>query len=97
MSFGARLKELRNSAGLTQAQLAEKVGIQRESLARLEAGGHDPGWSTVKAICRALCVECTAFTDDDDGDGPGRGRPPKAKPGDASVGANNSRRQKASE
>ena len=63
MSFGKRLKELRVAAGLTQAQLAEKVGRHRESIAFLEADKNDPGWASVQALAAALGVDCTAFAE----------------------------------
>ena len=34
--FGKRIKELRESKGLTQEQLAEKVGIDYQSISRLK-------------------------------------------------------------
>ena len=37
-SLGPALRHFREQAGLTQAQLAELVGIQRSYLAELEAG-----------------------------------------------------------
>jgi transcriptional regulator with XRE-family HTH domain len=63
MSFGERLKALRQNAGLTQDQLAQQVGLYRESIARLENGTRDPGWNTVQAICRVLGVDCRIFMD----------------------------------
>ena len=36
--FGARLADLRRSAGLTQVQLADRVGINRGALANIETG-----------------------------------------------------------
>jgi putative transcriptional regulator len=64
MTFGERLKELREQAGLTQAQLAEQVGVYRETTARLEANKHDPGWSLVQALTRVFEVSTEAFNVD---------------------------------
>jgi transcriptional regulator with XRE-family HTH domain len=77
--FPGRLRELREGAGLTQAQLAEKVGVGRDAVARWEAGVREPGWSYVLALAEALGVDCTAFTvkpDDAPPHGPGRPRKP---------------------
>lgn len=35
---GARIRELRDSRGLTQASLASRVGLERSSIANIEAG-----------------------------------------------------------
>jgi transcriptional regulator with XRE-family HTH domain len=60
--FAGRLRELREAAGWTQEQLAERVGVKREAIARWEAGKREPGWSNVLTLAEALGVDCTAFT-----------------------------------
>lgn len=76
--FAARLREMRESAGLTQEQLAEKAGVKRDAVARWEAGKREPGWSSVLSLCGALGVDCTAFAQEPAARGPaGPGRPPK--------------------
>jgi transcriptional regulator with XRE-family HTH domain len=60
-SFARRLRELRDAAGLTQAQLAEKAGLHRQGIAKLENGEREPAWGTVRALARALGVTCSAF------------------------------------
>ena len=47
----ARLRLLR---GMTQAELAEKVGTQLHSIARLENGSSMPGLSFLERIAEAL-------------------------------------------
>lgn len=59
--IAGRLRELRVAAGLTQQQLAEKVGVKREAIARWEKGDQEPGWSYVVALAEALGVTCEAF------------------------------------
>lgn len=39
---GKRLREAREARSLTQAQLAAILGVSRESVARWEAGSHEP-------------------------------------------------------
>jgi putative transcriptional regulator len=76
--FAGRLRELREGAGLTQAELAGRSGLTREGVAQLETGRRKPAWETVLALCGALGVECTAFTQaPTEREPPGRGRPPK--------------------
>jgi transcriptional regulator with XRE-family HTH domain len=59
--FGGRLRELREGQGLTQDQLAGRVGVQRDAVARWERGAREPSWSNVLALCEALGVGCEEF------------------------------------
>jgi len=52
-----RVKEERERRGWTQEQLAEKAGISRGFLARLETARHDPKLSTLEKIAKALKVD----------------------------------------
>jgi len=52
-----RVKAWRERRGLTQEQLAEKAGISRGFLARLETARHDPKLSTLEKIAKALKVD----------------------------------------
>jgi transcriptional regulator with XRE-family HTH domain len=80
--FGRRLKELREQAGLTQPQLAERARLSKGGIADLEQGRREPSWSTVQALCSALGVSSEAFNQEP-AERPevGRGRPPKHGPG----------------
>src|ERR1700736_3118092 len=79
-NFSARLKELREGAGLTQQQLAEGAGIHKLTVAKLEQGIREPSWATVQTLANALGVTCEAFTQPSaDREPPGRGRPAKPK------------------
>jgi DNA-binding XRE family transcriptional regulator len=60
-SFPARLKSLRESAGLTVAELAEKVQMPRTTLYRYEAGERSPTWDVVQELAGALGVPTDAF------------------------------------
>lgn len=48
------LRRLRISAGLTQAELAARVGMSQSLIARIEAGDVDPRFSTYSRILQAL-------------------------------------------
>ncbi len=52
-----RLKQYREARGLTQEQLAEKAGVSRAYVARLEIGRHDPPLSTLEKLAKALKVK----------------------------------------
>jgi transcriptional regulator with XRE-family HTH domain len=57
MAGMARLRVLRLNLGLTQTELAEKAGVARYTVARLEAGeGKRPFPSTRRKIAEALGV-----------------------------------------
>lgn len=57
--LGARLRELRLAAGLTQAELARRTGIHRPNIARVEAGRHTPSLETLARIANAIGVSTT--------------------------------------
>jgi transcriptional regulator with XRE-family HTH domain len=52
-----RLKTLRADRQMTQEALAEKAGISRTYLARLELGQQDPTLTTLKNLAKALKVK----------------------------------------
>ncbi len=52
-----RIHEVRSAAGLTQEQLAEKSGLPRSHISRLENGKHSPSRSTLEKIAAALGVK----------------------------------------
>lgn len=60
-AFGPRLRELRNEAGLTLADLAEKSGLHSQTIVKLEGGERGPVWGTVVALADALGVPVEAF------------------------------------
>ncbi len=59
--IGARIKELRRQTGLTQEQLAERVGLDSRHLSRLEVGRHFPSLISLERIAAALDVPLVAF------------------------------------
>jgi transcriptional regulator with XRE-family HTH domain len=61
--LGARIKELRKQAGLSQDQLAEKVGIDGKYLSRIEVGKRYPSLETLEGIADALRVEMRVLFD----------------------------------
>lgn len=49
-----RLKEYRNKAGLSQSQLAEMVGVSRNTISSIETGQFNPTAKLALIICIAL-------------------------------------------
>jgi transcriptional regulator with XRE-family HTH domain len=56
-----RLKQLRTARHLSQQALADKAGISREYLARLEAARQDPTLGTLEKLAKALRVRVEAL------------------------------------
>ena len=54
-----KIKVIRQSRGLSQRELAEKAGISREYVWRLEQAKQDPTLGTLEKIARALRVKLT--------------------------------------
>jgi transcriptional regulator with XRE-family HTH domain len=52
-----RLKDVRQRKALTQQQLADKAGVNRVTIARIEAGTDEPFPTTVRKVADALGVE----------------------------------------
>lgn len=76
--FPARLKELREAAGLTQVQLADKAGFTKDGIAQWESGRRVPSWPNVVALAQALGVSCEDFLKEPASqERPARGRPRK--------------------
>lgn len=62
-AFGPRLTALREKAGLSQSQLAEKAGLNRQVVHKLETTDTRPTWATVQALAAALGVPTDVFRD----------------------------------
>jgi DNA-binding XRE family transcriptional regulator len=80
-SFGARLRELRERARMTQKELAEKSGVPQANIARWEQGVRTPLVVSVPPLAEALGVGVAdLFEPPASEEQRGRGRPPKAEP-----------------
>lgn len=93
-NFGARLRELREGAGLTQQELAEKAGMARIGIAQLEGGRRKPAWQSVLALTKALGATCEEFmVRPERAEALKPGRPPKARVDDTGKSTVSKRRQ----
>jgi DNA-binding XRE family transcriptional regulator len=52
--YARRLIQERESAGLTQSELARRAGLRPETINRLEKGKHSPDTATLAKITKAL-------------------------------------------
>ena len=69
MELVTKIKEFREKAGLTQADLAEKVGVRRETIVHLENGKYNPSLKLAMDIAKVFDVtveELFTFTDESD-------------------------------
>lgn len=58
-----KLKELRVGRGMTQKELADKVGITREYLSDLERGKYECSVKVARLIAKELGVDWTGIYD----------------------------------
>ncbi|MBI5162844.1 MAG: helix-turn-helix domain-containing protein [Magnetospirillum sp.] len=66
-----QIRAARALLGWSQAELAQRAGVHKNALARLEAGRTDPRVSTMDAVIEALTAEGITFTVDADGSAEG--------------------------
>lgn len=58
------LRKIREAAGMTQEQLAEKVGVIRQTISNIECGLALPSVQTAKAIAEVLEFNWAEFFED---------------------------------
>ena len=56
MTLGQRIQKLRKGAGLTQEQLAERMGVTRQAVSKWESDGGVPELDTLIAMSRLFHV-----------------------------------------
>ena len=56
-TVASKIKQAREQAGLTQAQLAEKVGTTPQNISQYERGIRNPKLETIEKISKALNIE----------------------------------------
>ena len=59
--YAERVKALRTAAGVTQSELASRLGLSRSSVLNWELGRTRPDISNIPALCRALNVPISQF------------------------------------
>lgn len=59
--IGANLRAARAAAGLTQRQLAERIGTDSFQVSRWERGANRPQDETLTALADALSIDLAAF------------------------------------
>lgn len=69
-AFGVRLQQLRTSAGLNQAEVAERIGVSAASVSSWEKGSARPQHDHMEKLAAILGVEISDLLEDDPPDGP---------------------------
>lgn len=67
MNFGENLKRLREAHGITQAELAESVGVSQPIIAQYEAGAKAPNVILAAKIASTLGVTLDTMLDRKEG------------------------------
>ena len=57
MEWNKKLKEARRNAKITQADLADRIGVHRSTIANYELGRRKPSLTEIKEIARILHVD----------------------------------------
>ena len=81
MKFADKLREIRESKGVSRQDLADRLERSLQTIILWERGDRVPTFGTMLQLCKALGVRCTVFEGCDFGeaeDKPGRGRPKKS-------------------
>jgi transcriptional regulator with XRE-family HTH domain len=55
--IGRKVRELREARGLSQAELAQRMGSSQSVIARLELGGAEPRFDTLQRVASALDLD----------------------------------------
>ena len=58
---GKKIKEFRKKANLTQAELAEKVGLSETHMSKIEIGANSPTLENFLKICEVLNLSLEEF------------------------------------
>ena len=61
VGIGSRIRELREAKGLTITEVAQRAGMERPNLSRLEHGRHQPSLDALERIAEALEVPVAAL------------------------------------
>ena len=57
ITFGNRVREIRNDAGISQEELAFRAGIHRTYLGGIERGERNPSLKNIGRIAKALNID----------------------------------------
>ena len=96
MTLREKLIASRNKAGLSQMELAERLGVSRQAVSRWESGDTTPTMDKLKALAKLYGVSLDwLFGDTADGEPPEAAKPEAGRtPDEAPVGKEGEKKQK---
>lgn len=65
-TFGERVRDFRRRRGLTQSELADKIGLDRKTVNRMEAGHYSTSLRNVYRIADALETDVASLFVDEE-------------------------------
>ena len=66
MTFSEKLQKARKNKKMTQAELADKIGVTTRSVQNYELGARYPKRDILDRICKALCVRIETLVGSED-------------------------------
>ena len=66
MQLATYIRSRRKNIGMTQKELAEKVGVSTNTVARWERGESEPSWSDFLKLCVVLGMKMEDFVKNND-------------------------------
>lgn len=63
-TLGEKIYRQRKIKGLSQEELADKIGVSRQAISKWETNSMQPTLDSIKALCSALDVNIAYLTDD---------------------------------
>ena len=65
MEFGKKIMNLRKKSGLSQEELAEKIGVARQTISKWELGETSPDLEEAKELSKIFNISLDELTDND--------------------------------
>ena len=65
MTFGEKMKKIRNERGLSQQELGKILGIKQQTVAQYEKVPYTPKYDTVRKIAEALDCPINSLVEDE--------------------------------
>ncbi len=65
-TFGKRLKEIREESNVTQIELANKLFLDKSTVAKYETDNIEPSLDILRKLCLFFCVSADFFLSIDD-------------------------------
>lgn len=62
MTIGEKIRDVRKQKGLTQKELADRIGISYVNISRIETGDRNPSYRVIEIIADAMGVSVSRLT-----------------------------------